>query len=751
MVKKMSNKWGKFKQRTLARIVIGYSLVAWILIQLIEAVLPTFEAPLWVAQTLTFLLILGFPLALVAGWLIEKIYAGSEFNENDTQTETSTLARKISYKKLFGVGIGVFSVVGLFGFYMVPFIFDKDSPINLQPRKNERQENSLFSQLDDRARGVRSLINLGYTSLNDWGLRTEIALSSNGRYLAYTSNKEGESEIFAKDLWYENSVSKLADYSWSTDVHGVIFFDEDGEWLYFFDAGILKRVRVEGGSVQVIIDEQLNMTSGYFATEDSVIYTGAENMLHRISINERTTKQLTFFDAEETKIYRWPYLLPDNKNILMTAAKLGATFEGDTLIYDLETNEHSTLLYGAYNARYIKTGHIVFMRDSSLWAVPFDLETQKIIGNEEVVIVGIHSQGQVGAASYSFSDNGTLVYLKGSDTYAGAEATNISWINRTGISEPLNIQNSGRLSQVRVSPSGTKIAFSVFDTTSSSDIWIWDEDRKTSRRITFSGLAQYPIWSSKGDYIVYQNGGSFRSSEENSGLWVISADGTGQPIQALSGENLYNPVSISLDDKELLVFSPESDSRGLYRYPLSNDFIVDGAATKVEISAFDGLNNYHGTAISPDEKWLAYVSYETGVAQIYVRPYPDVESGKWQISYPNALSPLWGDNGKSLFFWSGSEQYQVEYTVGPERADGSSGFIDLGQPELMFSVSGLQNGLTLPAWDYSAQLDKFAMLETGSSEKNTESEDEFGSAQTELYIVEGWFNEITNLVPKRLD
>ena len=95
MVKKMSNKWGKFKQSTLARIVIGYSLVAWILIQLIEAVLPTFEAPLWVAQTLTFLLILGFPLALVAGWLIEKIYDGSEFNENETQAETSTLARKI--------------------------------------------------------------------------------------------------------------------------------------------------------------------------------------------------------------------------------------------------------------------------------------------------------------------------------------------------------------------------------------------------------------------------------------------------------------------------------------------------------------------------------------------------------------------------------------------------------------------------------------------------------------------------------
>ena len=121
----MPSRWEKFKHRTLAKVFLGYAVVAWVLIQVIEAVLPTFETPLWVAQTITFLLILGFPIALLVGWAYEKLPAQS--TDAEGKEALPQLAHSTSKRSLALMGVGSCTVIGLFGFYMMPFIFDSSS------------------------------------------------------------------------------------------------------------------------------------------------------------------------------------------------------------------------------------------------------------------------------------------------------------------------------------------------------------------------------------------------------------------------------------------------------------------------------------------------------------------------------------------------------------------------------------------------------------------------------------------------
>ena len=135
--------------------------------------------------------------------------------------------------------------------------------------------------------------------------------------------------------------------------------------------------------------------------------------------------------------------------------------------------------------------------------------------------------------------------------------------------------------------------------------------------------------------------------------------------------------------------------------------------------------------------------------QIYVRPYPEIETGKWQISFGNALSPIWSPNSQEIFFWSGSSQYSTKYQLGPNNENGRPSFIDLGIPTEMFSVAGLQNGLTLPAWDYDPVNDRFLMLETSSGAQSITSNAESEIESQHLYVIEDWFKELQASVPSQ--
>jgi len=196
-----------------------------------------------------------------------------------------------------------------------------------------------------------------------------------------------------------------------------------------------------------------------------------------------------------------------------------------------------------------------------------------------------------------------------------------------------------------------------------------------------------------------------------------------------------------------LVYSNELNQSGAYILSTKKTNNLEEKIIKLDLAPAEVLSVYSQPTISPDGNWIAYSSAESGVMQLYIRPYPKIETGKWQISFGNAMSPIWSPISQEIFFWSGSSQYSTPYQLGPNNEDGRPDFIDLGIPKKMFSVSGLQNGLTLPAWDYEASSDRFLMLETSTRSALKESKVESGTKTQHLYVIENWFKELRASVP----
>ena len=307
----MNSLWDRIKHKNVVKVATAYGFVCWILLQIQDAVLPTIGAPLWVAQIILFIILIGFPIACLIAWASESsnpIDSSSyDIKENQDKPEKNIPVSKTSLALISLVSL---SVIGLFAFYVSPYIFD------YTPKKFSNNLNTPLTI--NKQRSPRYDLNIDSSLPNEWGLNSEIAISPNGQYVAYTKNSDGSSEIFLRDLYATtSSVSKLASYTWGTDVHGIIFFSKDSQWLIYFDSGILKKVKITGGPAQIVFNTALGRTSGYDLYDDILIYTGTNDHLYEYDINTDTSKLVTGFDKMNSRIYRWPQLLPDSNNIIV--------------------------------------------------------------------------------------------------------------------------------------------------------------------------------------------------------------------------------------------------------------------------------------------------------------------------------------------------------------------------------------------------------------------------------------------------
>ena len=728
----MKSQWEKFKHRTLTKVFLGYAVVAWVLIQVIEAVLPTFETPLWVAQTITFLLILGFPIAILVGWASEKLPAVSDVT--GSAHVVPQLAHATSKRTLVWVGIGSCVVVGLFGFYMMPFIFDESEFGVSTANSNDFESQEGVNQVSNLGnyRGYRASVLLGATGLRTLhNTRTDIAISSDGRNLAFVNNRGSFQELVVKDMTTPNTQRTLGRLS-TTQGSGLIFFSQDGEWLHFIDAGRLSRVRVEGGAFQVILNDITVSRSGYTSFEEKVIFTNvADGQLYSVPVagGEPEVVKLASSDTQ-SMIYSWPRVIPGNTHLLVTSSissdQVGI---GNIELLSLETGETTTIIQTASNATYIPTGHIIFVRDASLWAVAFDLETLKITGAQVPVVQGIETNSQWGHAAYAVSQNGRLFYLEGIDVGGTAGTNQISWVDRDGrIELEAEERSYGHMS---LSPNEEQLAITVYGDNGGSDIWVWDLERKTLGRRTFGGESSRSIWSPDGSLLIYSFG--------NEGIRAVASNGTEQPIALISSDTPAVPTTISPNGE--IVFGMGAPLK-LYTLSLEPTGSAEVIATELPIALEPPL--WHGSQISPDGNWLAYVSIETGENQIYVRPFPDINGGKWQASTIAGMQPIWHPSQNVLFYETqGGQQYSINYEV--DVPDGGPSVIDFGVPEQMFSRPTLRNPTTIPSWVYSENQDRFMIIEqTGIG---TSAEDEVLQAQTNLVTVDSWFSEVRSLAP----
>jgi eukaryotic-like serine/threonine-protein kinase len=423
------------------------------------------------------------------------------------------------------------------------------------------------------------------------------------------------------------------------------FFSPDSQWIAFFAPGKLKKISVQGGAAVTLCDVPADR-GGTWGEDGTIVFSGASRgALSKVSSAGGTPEPFTAFDPHASAdTHRWAQFLPGGRTVIFSTGSAGGgdTFDdADIVAYSTDSGKLKTILHGGFYARYLSNGYLVYLHNGTLFAVPFDAKRLELTGQAAPFLEGVSTNPVTGGAQFSVSDNGTLVYVAGS---AANQDVSIYWMDAAGKFTPLR-ETPGNYSDLAISPDGKRLAMDINDG-KRSDIWEYDWERDTLTRITFAGGSNtYPVWTPDGQRIVYS------SSEKGmpTNLWWIRADGGGDAQRLTESKSVQIPGSWSPDGKILAYF--ESNPGTGY----------DVLTMPVEGSEKSGWKpgqpkpfvnttfNEVVPAFSPDGKWIAYQSNESGVYEIYVRPFPG-PGGRWQISAGGGTYPEWSRDGKELFY-----------------------------------------------------------------------------------------------------
>ena len=618
----MGKLFEELKRRKVFRLAVVYAAVGWVLAQVAAFAVETFAAPQWVQQIFVVFLILGFPLALILAWAYEVTPEGikPDSSAQHVPVTTNNRDRKLIYATFILVLLAV-------GFQLADrFLF---SSVNQTERiASDGAASGAGSYLSRRFN-----INIGGTrSLPNTFAYANIALSADGDNLVYRVFRP---ETQAESLYLKN-LNQLGEQVLVNGLANTPFFSADGEWVGYsqLDGGELYKQSIRGGTPLLIADSTRGGSGGFWSADDTVYYTSSNLQLMRVSANGGVPEPLNINVVDTNSVQSWPYLLPGDDALLYTVASPNDSRDGRIDLLVQSTGKVSTIIQSGYNARYVPTGHIVFVRDETLWAVPFDADRLQITGPQRPVIQGIQTNTRRGGTPYAFSEDGLLVYLPGEDTRP--TETTLIWVDREGKEEALR-RPVPDVRRWAVSPDGGQLALSVGEDGTNSDIWIYNLTRHNLSRLTVDESDDYrPLWTPDGERVV------FGSARDGGGLWWRAADGTGVAERLLKDSDLRergaSPYAFTPDGTQLVYWS------GYDLYTLTPG---DELSSKPLIK-----NNFFTQRpdLSPDGRWIAYVSNKTGSQEVYVSPFPNVDDGNEKISTEGGTSPKWSPDGLELFF-----------------------------------------------------------------------------------------------------
>jgi serine/threonine-protein kinase len=496
------------------------------------------------------------------------------------------------------------------------------------------------------------------------------------------------------------------------------FFSPDGQWIGYWSMANsqLKKIAISGGAPVALCDVSIFVDASWNA-DNTIVYGQYPDSIRRVSANGGTSESL--IKASPLPLFS-PQILPGGKSVLFSMA----TTEGHKIaVQSLESGKRKELFIGD-RPRYLPTGHLIYIVGNDLLAVPFDADTLEVTGGPVAMVAGIWQRSSNNASQYAISDSGTLAYLPGIAGAASVQRT-LVWLDRKGKEAPIAVTPNDYRNP-RISPDGSRVALTVYSG-SKRDIWILDIVREIMTRLTFNENSTFPLWTLDGRRIAFATGDLTKSA-----VYLKAADGTGTEEKLVSAQDrAIAPWSWSSDGKLLI----------LHTFNLSGGLNADIGALPMEGDRkWRPLltEKYHEglPQISSDGRWMAYQSNESGRFEVYVRPFPDVNKGKWQVSMSGGDLPLWAPGGKELFYRNGDSVMAVAVQTEPT--------FKPGKTETLFRGPYVQrSSMNAHPWDISPDGKRFLMMkEAGATPSAAEG-------PRKINIVLNWFEELKQRVPAK--
>jgi serine/threonine-protein kinase len=524
-----------------------------------------------------------------------------------------------------------------------------------------------------------------------------LALSPDGRLLVYSGRGPQERRLYVREL----------DRFGSTPIPGTDggigpFFSPDGQWVGFWTDRKLKKVSLAGGQPLTICDAP-SYRGASWSDDGTILFSpGGQAALFRVSDKGGEAKAATKLDLPKGEsTHRWPRILPGGKTAIFTIHGMSGNYENARIgVVLLATGETRILLEGGTDARYVPTGHLVYLRSGSLFAVPFDLERLEVTGPPVPVLDGLSSSPTAGFAHYDVSPAGALLYLPLDQKEFETE---LVWVDRKGAATPLTDVRRWYAGP-RLSPDGRRLAVYAGNATD-SDIWVLDLARGSWDRLASGGINYEPVWSSDGAHIAFA---SNRGGPIN--VFFMPVDRS-QPAEQLTKTLSWpHPADSSPDGRTLIIEdSPQATSSDISVLSLTGDR---------ELRPFLRTPANEGAAkLSPDGGWLAYQSDESGRLEVYVMAFPG-PGGRSQVSIDGGSAPVWSRDGRELFFQSGSRLMAASVEMRPA--------FRAALPKPLFKLTNLGE-------EYDVARDgRFVMVRSRAEE----------DAPKSLAVVLGWFDDL---------
>jgi serine/threonine-protein kinase len=530
-----------------------------------------------------------------------------------------------------------------------------------------------------------------------------VAISPDGSQVAYVAIRSGIPELYLRPM---NGLEARV----IQDTRGATgpFFSPDGQWLGFFAGGKLKKVSTTGG-VMVTLTETGRVSAGGagdWAPDGTIVFLSSRNV-SMVPAGGGQARDLLTAEQSAAAAIRSVEFLPDGKTLLVVSSVRGARTVNESSIEALTitTGQRKTLMSGSTSARYLPSGHMVFLQAGTLMAVPLDLARLELSGSPVEVMSGIRQQQYTGVGAFSCSRSGTCVYLAG----GAAASRTIGLVDRSGVARPLPLQPRS-YTHPRFSPSGDRISWWLEQFR--CDIEVYDMARGTVTRLTSDSDNHFPIWSPDGRRITCLTG-------NNGPYQIVSrlANGSGS-AESIPGSprNLGPTVPLSWSPSGALAFA----DRGQIWLLASGE----GQPRPFESSKFTET----APAFSPDGRWLAYVSDESGRVEVYVRPSQGAGE-KYLISNGGGLTPVWARSGRELFFRNGDQMMVVDVSTTPAFSP--------SRPRLLVTGAFVRRGNDAASYDVSPDGQSFVMISAGENDR----------AATQINAVFNWFDELKQRVP----